>query len=202
MNAYSVGLDLGQAADYTALCVVERVTRAGERPLYHVRRVQRLPLRTPYPEVVRQVVELMQKPELQGAALVVDAMGVGMPAVDMLREHQLDPVACKVHGGSNETRDPDGSYHVPKRNLVSVTRMLLEAGEMKIAAGAEHAHLLTQELLSYRVKISEAGHDSYEAWREGDHDDLVFALGLALWWLHRPGCALPSFGAGRPREAY
>jgi hypothetical protein len=32
------------------------------------------------------------------------------------------------------------------------------------------------------VKINIAtGHDSYEAWREGDHDDLVLAVALACW---------------------
>jgi hypothetical protein len=30
------------------------------------------------------------------------------------------------------------------------------------------------------VNISTA-HDSYEAWREGDHDDLVLATALACW---------------------
>jgi hypothetical protein len=25
-------------------------------------------------------------------------------------------------------------------------------------------------------------HDSYEHWREGDHDDLVLAAALACWW--------------------
>ena len=24
-------------------------------------------------------------------------------------------------------------------------------------------------------------HDSYEAWREGDHDDLVLSVGMAVW---------------------
>jgi len=25
------------------------------------------------------------------------------------------------------------------------------------------------------------GHDSYEAWREGDHDDIVLSLAVACW---------------------
>ena len=31
------------------------------------------------------------------------------------------------------------------------------------------------------VKISETGKDSYGAWREGAHDDLVLAVALAVW---------------------
>ncbi len=31
-----------------------------------------------------------------------------------------------------------------------------------------------------KINISTA-HDSYEAWREGDHDDLVLAVAMACW---------------------
>ena len=41
---------------------------------------------------------------------------------------------------------------------------------------------LKKELLNFRVKINiSTSHDSYEAWREGDHDDLVLAVALACW---------------------
>ena len=54
-----VGLDLGQTQDYTALAVLERHERPGDRdPVYfarrkhielHLRHVERFPLRTPSP---------------------------------------------------------------------------------------------------------------------------------------------------------
>ena len=38
---------------------------------------------------------------------------------------------------------------------------------------------LVQELLAFRVKIDPlTAHDSYGAWREGAHDDLVLAVAL------------------------
>jgi hypothetical protein len=40
---------------------------------------------------------------------------------------------------------------------------------------------LTRELESFQVKITESAHDTYGAWREGAHDDLVLAVALALW---------------------
>jgi hypothetical protein len=41
---------------------------------------------------------------------------------------------------------------------------------------------LVKELLNFRVKINiSTAHDSYEAWREGDHDDLVLSVALACW---------------------
>ena len=27
--------------------------------------------------------------------------------------------------------------------------------------------------------------DTYEAWREGDHDDLVLAAAIGIWWAER-----------------
>ena len=40
-----------------------------------------------------------------------------------------------------------------------------------------------RELAQFKVKINiSTGHDSYEAWREGDHDDLVLAVALACWY--------------------
>ena len=33
----------------------------------------------------------------------------------------------------------------------------------------------------YQVKITLAGHEQYAVWREGTHDDLVFAVALACW---------------------
>ena len=40
---------------------------------------------------------------------------------------------------------------------------------------------MVEELLSFQVKISVSGHDTYGAWREGTHDDLVLATALAVW---------------------
>jgi hypothetical protein len=45
---------------------------------------------------------------------------------------------------------------------------------------------LVKELENFKVKVStRTAHDSYEAWRESDHDDLVLALALACWWRER-----------------
>jgi len=40
--------------------------------------------------------------------------------------------------------------------------------------------------LSFKVKINlKTAHDSYEAWREGQHDDLVLFVALAAWFAER-----------------
>ena len=38
---------------------------------------------------------------------------------------------------------------------------------------------------SVEVKVSAAGNEQYAAWREGTHDDLVFAVALACWALRK-----------------
>lgn len=37
------------------------------------------------------------------------------------------------------------------------------------------------------MKISASGHDTYEAWREGIHDDTVLATAIAIWYAERRG---------------
>jgi hypothetical protein len=45
---------------------------------------------------------------------------------------------------------------------------------------------LKKELLNFKRKINlNTAHDSYEHWREGDHDDLVLATSLAVWFCRR-----------------
>ena len=50
---------------------------------------------------------------------------------------------------------------------------------------AKLAEVLTKELLTFKVKITTAGNETFEAWRERDHDDLVLALAVALWYAER-----------------
>jgi len=188
----TVGVDLGLVADYTAVVVVERGAAADgpgvvsgdaalrREPTYAVRHLERPPLGTSYPDIVDGVRDLMAKLPT-GSALVVDATGVGRPVVDLLRQARLTPVPVVVHGGAETTVDANGFRRVPKRELVSRARVLLERGRLKLAAALPLVPTLVEELRSYRLKISDAGHEGYEAWREGQHDDLVFSLCLAVW---------------------
>ena len=65
--------------------------------------------------------------------------------------------------------------------------MLLQGDRLKFAAGLPEVKTLVGELLSFEVRITEAGSDTYGAWREGAHDDLVFAVALAAWYAERYG---------------
>ena len=194
-SVWTVGLDLGQATDFTAIVAVEQTTSIGwtgdptDDPTYNVRHIERLPLGTPYPRQVERVAALLNTPELVTAQLVVDHTGVGRAVVDLLRAANLPKglTAVSIHGGDQVTHDR-GDYRVPKRDLVAAVAVLLATERLKIAAGLPEAATLQAELLGFRVKIDPTtAHDSYAAWREGAHDDLVLALALAVWHAREVG---------------
>src|SRR5262249_42130611 len=131
---YYVGLDLGQAADFTALAVLERPEGSGEGSAYSLRHLRRYPLGTPYTQVVPAVVRLVGLPPLKGqVTLVVDQTGVGRAVVDLLRrEAECRLVPVTITAGQQVTVAEDGSRHVPKKELVSCLQLLLQSRRLKV----------------------------------------------------------------------
>ncbi len=115
MGLVTVGVDVGQKRDPTAIVVCEQVVtqtdpgrlalptghsgiayasdvrRVGERreTIHTARHLQRLPLGMPYPEVAAQVAAVVDGLVRRGVArprIMVDSTGVGGPVVDILRE--------------------------------------------------------------------------------------------------------------------
>ncbi len=203
---FFVGLDLGQSADFTALAVVEGVKEgafegkeASEH--LHLRHLERYPLRTPYPEIAEKVAALMRDPRLskeeyspdaerffeRAPRLIVDSTGVGRAVSDLLAAEGLSFTAVTITGGER-AHGSGGAYRVPKRDLVAALEVPFHTGALKVAEGLKLWPTLREELLGFRRKISlKTAHDSYEHWREGDHDDLVLAAALACWGATRPG---------------
>ncbi len=180
---YTLGLDLGQTKDYTALVILERHGEA-EQAVFHARHLQRFPLGTSYPAIVAAVAGMLAQAPLSSGTprLAVDETGVGAPVVDLFRQARLNAVLHPIHitGGSTVNRDR-GVEYVPKRNLVSVVQVALQTDKLKIAEALPEAGTLVRELQDFQVKITEAANDTYGAWREGAHDDLVLAVALALY---------------------
>lgn len=181
MTSYHVGLDLGQAADFTAIAVAEWTPGA-----LNVRHLQRFQLGTVYPVIVDEVAGLMSRlPEYP--ELAVDATGVGRPVVDLITARGLRPYAVTITGGDTATHD-GLNWRIPKRDLVGAVAVALQTGRLKIASGLPDAATLTRELLNFKVTIDpKTAHDSYSSWRESDHDDLVLAVALAVWSADRFG---------------
>lgn len=190
---YVVGVDLGQAKDYTAIAVIGKAEEKGRRDpatwefktskVLQLRHLERIVLGTTYPDVVKRVVEVARAPALLGRCqIVVDGTGVGRPVVDLLREA---PTECTIWpamltGGDSES-SAGGYYRIPKRELITRLQVLLQTGKLQIAAGMKFGPELVAEMAAMQVKISAAGNEQFGAWREGTHDDMVFAVALACW---------------------
>lgn len=203
--SYILGVDLGQSQDWTAFTVLEKSLPAGEEQYrYAVRHLERPRLGTLYPTIVARVKELLRTPPLDSSTqLVVDQTGVGAAVVDLLREAGLTLTAITITGG-DLTYHEGSSTRVPKRDLVSTVSVLLQTGRLTIAQDLPLAQTLVKELLNFRMKIDPlSGHDSYSAWREADHDDLVLATALACWYGENGGCRyVPFADQGEARDMF
>jgi hypothetical protein len=130
------------------------------------------------------VTRLVNSPRLTGAVtLGLDYTGVGRPVADLFRKARraCDLRAIYVHSGEAVTWEW-GMIGVPKRALIAAAQGLLQSERLKIAATLPDTGALITELKGYQVKIDpKTAHDSYAAWRENAHDELVFAVYLACW---------------------
>jgi len=196
---YYLGVDFGQAQDYSAMAIVERVELvrrdlAGQDPLtrawpletrFFVRYVERMALGTPYPEVVKRVERLaMKTPLAKGQVkVIVDATGVGAAVVDLLKQGPtrsgLLPVT--ITSGRQETTDAS-RYCVPRRDLLGGLVLALQQRRVQISRGPGSGSVreLLAEMRSMTIR---------DKWGDGSgdaaHDDLVFALALAWWRANR-----------------
>jgi hypothetical protein len=184
MGSVTVGVDIGQRRDPTAIAVVEQVRRSTET--HHMaRHLERLPLGSPYPVVAERVAVVIQGVHAatsgESPTLYVDATGVGTPIVDVLRAAGVGNLARLVaiyftHGDRRKVER--GEVKLGKAWLVSRMQALLQSGLLHLPRTAE-AEALGKELLDYEIRVTEDANDRYGAFRVGAHDDLVTALGLA-----------------------
>jgi hypothetical protein len=190
---YISGLDLGQAAELTALAVLEKTT--GPAPYdpsrkakyYAVRHLERFALGTSFPAICDRLHELFSEPPLAHSNLVVDQTAVGQPVVKLLQRARLRATLrpVTITAGHQAHLNEDGSWSVPKKDLVSTLQVLLQARRIKVASSLPESQTLVQELRSFRVKVILSPNDTLEAWREGPHDDLVLAVAIAAWQSER-----------------
>jgi hypothetical protein len=197
-NPIIIAADLGQARDYTAISVIERVApdrfecgylhrfrprRYQEvvtvlaRMVTHERRTVQITTDEPYPKTY-----ITRAP----VVLAVDYTGCGRPVCDLIEEARLD---CEkryitIHGGNTVAHA--GSYwNIPKRDLMSRLNVLLENEQLIIAEGLPLTATFLAEMKSIRIKLSASGHDSYAAgedWRSEKHDDLVLSLAMGAYF--------------------
>ena len=187
--AITIGVDIGQKRDPTAVCVAESEWRVvGSRTETHftIRHLERLPLGTPYPEVVERIGRITDQVRARTGerpTVYVDSTGVGQPVVDLLRKRVQSGQVVAVYFtyGDQRTESREDGYlrvSLGKAYLVSRLQVLLGSGRLHLPRTRE-AGVLTDELLTYELRVDENAHETFGAFKVGTHDDLVTALGLA-----------------------
>jgi hypothetical protein len=226
---YSVGLDLGQASDPTAVAIILHERKDGNG-VVHVRQpngsvvktrdvanrydcvhLHRYPLGTTYPAIVQDIKKLMRAAPLCGvpqsiwndadgklcadpgnppATLILDFTGCGAPVADMFSEAGVRHQRVSITSGVGVTNPKVNHWGVPKALLIQHVDAEMQSGRLRFAATLRESDALRNELQNFRRHISAAGRSQFVA-REGQNDDLVLSVSLALWWALRP--APPSW---------
>lgn len=190
-HAFIISADLGQAFDYTAISIIERVIKGrgalgpdgrGERMLY-LRHIERPVRGTEYPGIVDRLVEIYRSEPLAGfeKAVVIDFTGLGRPVYDLMKKagFRSSLNAISITGG-NDPSYSNGHHNVPKRDLVVNLQVLLQNNQIRIAKGLKEANALIEELANFQTKISDSGKDTYNG-RSGVHDDIVLSVAMGAW---------------------
>jgi hypothetical protein len=185
----NIGIDLGQKRDPSAIAVAELDLRGPkEEDHWVIRHLERLPLGTPYPEVAERLGTIITRARAAatrptdkygpGFHVYADATGVGQPVVDILKAagQQVTPVYFTF--GDKRTAE-NGTVTLGKGWLVSRLQALLQTRRLHLPRTTE-AEALAEELLDYEIKVDPDGDAKFGAFRVGQHDDLVTALGLAV----------------------
>ena len=175
---FFVGVDLGQRGSYTAIVVLERFDEPPSHTdmlrgkdfhrRYVVRQAERIPLGTPYSEVVTRLKHITQKlSEIAPCILVVDESGGGIPVVESIRkEVQCTLVPIMITSGQTAS-----AGNVPRSVLITKVQVMAERDELEIAAGCRDIEALTRELAELTLDRKPSGQS----------DDLAMALSLATW---------------------
>ncbi len=186
----TIGADIGQKHDPTAVAVAERELRvedSGAETYHIIRHLERLPLGTPYPAVATRLREIVRGTHQQRVyvhRVYVDATGVGQPVVDLLAGSGAGAIGAPLRAvyftyGDRRVEKEDKTISLGKAWLVSRVQALLQTGRILLPKTAE-SEVLAKELLDYEIRVTEDANDHYGAFSTGAHDDLVTALGLAV----------------------
>lgn len=185
---YFIGYDPASLSDWSAISVIHtEMDKTGDKT-HTLTHLERFPMGTEYPKQVKRLYDLALEVQAVGETwLAVDSTGLGRPILDYLRQSGFphgNILGVTITGGNTITREGN-LFSIPKRDLVSNAIVMLQTKRLRIAANLPLLSEMIQEMVSFKIKVSPGGHDSYEAWRDSDHDDMVLATCLALWFAEK-----------------
>jgi hypothetical protein len=149
---YSIGIDLAKTMDYT----VKMVIRHDTRQIVYMERYNQVP----YDEQINKIISLSKR--YNNANILIDSTGVGDPVFDILKKQGVNVKPYKFTNPSKE-------------NLVRGLMIALENKEISYPK----IDVLIDELEMFEYTLGATGVMRYNA-PEGEHDDTVIALALAI----------------------
>lgn len=202
MRDYCFSQDFGKMGDYSAYVLTESRTLVRSRT-EDIRDFGDAPQSDViYPEIIVRWVERKQVPYdvviddartrlsdlrlVDNCTHIVDITGVGQAVWDMMVRQGMSPVGISITSGMQTNAAPYG-YTVPKVELISSLQLALRNRHIKFADGLDQAIVdqIRHEFSTFVPKPRENRSVSYEAWREKDHDDIILALAMNVWWVYR-----------------
>jgi hypothetical protein len=207
------GLDLGCAADFSVLTVIEQSWDQDDRWQLDVRDALKYPLRTSYPKVVENVKRIVESPacrplldipppgDMGGPIrriraprprLVIDGTGVGEGIVELFIAAGIDAdlIPVKITGGTTASKQKWPSdyglecFNVAKVQLVAALQAALQTGRLLFAPEMNERRAMIDELAKFTKRTTPKGNETFAA--ERDHDDVVMSLAIAVWVASRP----------------
>jgi hypothetical protein len=200
-----VGLDLGSHVDFTAASVLTRslaIDPATRMPMrdsrgcalydWRLRAIHRFSLRTPYTEVAASVARIAAMPELMPQPrVVVDATGVGVACVEMVRTAlrpypDIELWGVSITAGEGWRLVGRQALNCSKVQLVGSFREVLESGRFRVCKQTDGrpipgAEVLKRELAAFKVKVSRLSNMEVFGADSGQHDDCVLSVSLPVW---------------------
>ena len=197
---YIFSADLGTVNDYTAYSLTQHFHEKQESRAvngtvakrlstedryvsrYNLTYLERVALNTTYEDIVADIKTKLQNPQLEGrTTLLVDMTGAGIPVFQMMERAKLNPVGISITGGLTPHKNEYG-YTVPKKDLVAALQIGFQTRRLKIAAGLPFQDVFKEEIRNFKMKLTKSGNETFEAWRENIHDDLVLSVAMTLWY--------------------
>ncbi len=192
---FIIAASLGEGIQPTALAVVAQEVVKGsswgaENKALQLRYLERRPLQENYPDIVARISKLLEAPEVKdeercgGAEVVLDVTGSGRAILELFEGAEVTPIVVTITGVLEEEVDSN-DWRVPRVELVGALRVVYETERLKMAKGIDHLETLLGELREFKKRPTRIDPSAPETWREGQFDDLVFAVALAAWRANR-----------------
>jgi hypothetical protein len=194
---YIVAVSIGSMMEPTAIAILEQEarTRDGYDVFNHalrLRHLERVPLDMRYPDMVDRVDSLVGQLEDQEQSketdLIVDVTGTGRSVGNLMVQSGLKPIRITITGGVGEDEYEHRNWKLAKTELVGGLQVTFQSDRLEMASGLELVPTFVKELQGFKMRPPIINANDPESWREGQFDDLVFAVGLANW---RAGKQIP-----------